>query len=52
MTSIGSTWSYLGRYLPLEDELARVMAVTADDLRRLVARSPFTPRTILRLGPG
>lgn len=52
MTSVGSTWSYLGKYLPLEDELARVMAVTADDIRRLVAANPFRPKTLLRLGPG
>ncbi len=51
MTSIGSAWSYLGEYLPLEEELARVMAVTADDLRRLVADPPFSPKTVLRLGP-
>lgn len=52
MTSIGSAWSYLGEYLPLEEELARVMAVTTDDLRRLLADPPFTPKTLLRLGPG
>jgi predicted Zn-dependent peptidase len=52
MTSIGSTWSYLGKHLPLEEELAQVMAVTPDDIRQLYADSPFTPKTILRLGPG
>ena len=52
MSSIGATWTYLGEYLPLEAELAKVMAVTSDDLRRLVADPPFSPKTILRLGPG
>ncbi len=52
MTSIGSTWSYLGEYLPLDQELAQIMAVTTDDIRRLYADSPFSPKTILRLGPG
>ena len=52
MSSIGSTWTYLGEYLPLEEELAKVMAVTADDLRRLVSNPPFSPKTLLRLGPG
>ena len=52
MTSIGSTWSYLGKHLPLEEELARIMAVTPDDIRKLVADKPFSPKTILRLGPG
>ncbi len=52
MTSIGSTWSYLGEHLPLEEELARVMAVTSDDIRRLFADGEFSPKTVLRLGPG
>ena len=52
MTSIGSTWSYLEKHLPLEEELARIMAVTPDDIRNLVGESPFSPKTILRLGPG
>jgi len=52
MTSIGSTWSYLEKYLPLEEELAQLTAVTPDDIRALVADLPFSPKTILRLGPG
>ena len=52
MTSIGSTWSYLGEHLPLEEELARVMAVTPEDIRRLFADGKFSPKTVLRLGPG
>lgn len=52
MTSIGSTWSYLGKHLPLEEELARVMAVTADDLRKIAADPALSPKTVLRLGPG
>ncbi len=52
MTSIGSAWSYLGEHLPLEEELARVMAVTPEDIRELYAESAFSPKTVLRLGPG
>lgn len=51
MIALGSNWLYLGAYLPLAEELDRIMAVGADDLRRLVAECPFRPRTLLRLGP-
>ena len=52
MRSLGSQWTYLGEYLPLEDELARIMAVTVDDVSKLVDDAPFEPRTVVRLGPG
>ena len=52
MRSLGSHWTYLGEYLPLEEELGRIMAVTVDDVRRLVDGAPFEPRTVVRLGPG
>jgi predicted Zn-dependent peptidase len=52
MMSLGSTWSYLGEYLPLEEELRRLQAVTLDDLRQLLADRPLSPRCLLRLGPG
>src|SRR5690606_24263399 len=51
MMSLGSTWMCLGEYLPLEEELRRLQAVTADDIRRLLDEVPMRPRTILRLGP-
>jgi len=51
MMSVGSTWLYLGEYLPLAAEMDRIMAVTADDARALLAAMPARPRTIVRLTP-
>ncbi len=52
MRGLGSQWTYLGQYLPLDEELAKIMAVEARDVRQLLAEMPFQPRTIVRLGPG
>ena len=52
MQAIGASWAYLGRYLPLEEELAKLMAVTREDLAGLLKDYPLRPRTVLRLGPG
>jgi len=52
MHALGAGWAYLGRYLPLEEELGHLMAVTPHDAAALLERYPFTPRTLLRLGPG
>ena len=51
MRSLGMQWTYLKEYLPLEVELQRLMAVTVDDVKSLVAQMPFQPRTVVRLGP-
>ncbi len=51
MRGLGGQWTYLGKYIPLADEIARVMRVSAEDVRALVTDLPFTPRTIVRLGP-
>ncbi len=51
MTSLGGTWLYYQRYIPLEQELARIMAVTADEVRDLLAAWPLDRRTVVRLGP-
>jgi predicted Zn-dependent peptidase len=52
MQSLGGTWAYLGKYLPLEEELERLTVVTAADVKALLAEMPFEPKTIVRLGPG
>jgi predicted Zn-dependent peptidase len=52
MRGLGQQWTYLGQYTPLEEELARITAVTKADLIALCRDFPFTPRTTLRLGPG
>lgn len=51
MQALGAQWNYHGRYLPLDEELAKLRAVTLDDLRAVIARYPLTPRTIVRLRP-
>jgi predicted Zn-dependent peptidase len=51
MRSLGMQWTYLGAYTPLSEELERLMAVSADDVRSLVTQMPFRPRTVARLGP-
>lgn len=52
MRSLGMQWSYIGEYISLDQELEKLMAVTADDLRELISSQSFTPRTTVRLGPG
>ncbi len=51
MRGLGHQWTYLGRYIPLTDEIKRLMDVTVDDVRQVVTDWPFRPRTIMRLGP-
>jgi predicted Zn-dependent peptidase len=52
MRGIGAQWTYLGRYLPLSEELERIMAVSEADLRALFTEMPLERRTVVRLGPG
>ncbi len=51
MNSLGGTWTYLGKYLPLGEELERIMAVTPDDIAALLREKPLTQRAIVHLGP-
>ncbi|MEM9418932.1 MAG: pitrilysin family protein [Planctomycetota bacterium] len=52
MQALGVQWSYQGAYTPLDEELAKLIAVTVEDVHSLLADFPFTPKTVLRLGPG
>lgn len=52
MRGLGGQWTYLGRYIPLAEEIKLMMAVTVDDVQHLAQDMPFSPRTIVRLGPG
>ena len=52
MHLLGSQWTYLGCYSPLEEELRRLMNVSVADVRQLLDAYRFTPRTLVRLGPG
>lgn len=51
MQRLGRVWTYLGEYVSLEDELAKMNAVTLDDMRRVFERFPFQPRTVGRMLP-
>jgi len=52
MRGLGSQWTYLGHYVSLAEEVERLMAVSVDDIKQMVAEIPFAPRTVARLGPG
>lgn len=52
MQRLGRQWLYLGAYTTLEEELARINAVTVEDVRRIAAEFPSRPRTVGRLVPG
>lgn len=52
MQRLGRVWSYLGKYLSLEDELARINAVTLEELRAVWNAFPFQPRLVTTLRPG
>ncbi len=51
MQRLGRQWVYHGEHRTLEEELARINAVTLDDLRAVAAAFPFRPRTVGRLLP-
>jgi len=51
MRGLGSQWTYLGEYRSLREELDRIMSVTVDDVRSLLREMPFSPKTIVRMGP-
>lgn len=51
MHDLGSQWTYLGEYTPLPKRLERLMAVTPAEVLSLAKDFPFTPRTVVRLGP-
>lgn len=52
MQRLGRIHTYLGRQIPLEEELERINAVTLDDLRATWEAFPMSPRTNGRLMPG
>lgn len=46
MQRLGRQWTYLRNYTTLEEELARINAVTVQDVRRVIADFPMRPRTV------
>ena len=51
LSSVGFEWVYRGEHVPLADDIAATFAVTADDVRDVVARHDMTAATVLALGP-
>jgi len=51
MHRLGRHWTYLGKYVTLEQELERISRVTLDDLRETHQAFPIKPVTIGRLMP-
>jgi predicted Zn-dependent peptidase len=51
MHRLGRQWTYLKSYTTLEQELERINAVTVADVRRLLERFPWRPRTVGTLLP-
>lgn len=51
MQRLGRLWTYLGAYRSLEEELARIDAVTLDDLRAVCEAFPIQPVVTARLAP-
>ncbi|MEM1211242.1 MAG: pitrilysin family protein [Planctomycetota bacterium] len=51
MHRLGGEWLYRQRFIPLEDDLARLQAVTLDEVVAVLDAFPLEPRTTLRLGP-
>ncbi len=51
MRRLGRQWLYLGEYRALEDELARINAVTLDELRALHQAFPIRPLVTAHLTP-
>ena len=43
MFRLGTLWGYRSEYMPLDEEVARLAAVTIDELRACVARFPLEP---------
>jgi predicted Zn-dependent peptidase len=51
MQRLGRYWTYLGTYMTLEDELARIQKLTLDDLRAAARRYPLKPTVVAQLLP-
>ena len=52
MRSIGGQWIYNKEYRSLEQDMATLMTVDVESLRRLMDDFPFDPMTLVTLGPG
>jgi len=51
MQRLGRQWTYLKRHTTLQEELTRINAVTAEDVKRVLREFPLTNRTVGTLVP-
>jgi len=51
MQAIGMSWTYLGKYRSVDDELAAFDAVSLDSIRAVLDKYPIDQVTTLALGP-
>ena len=51
MQRLGRLWTYYGEYWSLDEELARINAVTLDDLKQVNRDFPFKPCVVGQLRP-
>jgi hypothetical protein len=51
MQAIGASWTYLGEYRSVDDELKAFDAVTLEPIRDVLDRYPIDEATTLALGP-
>ncbi len=51
MRGLGGQWIYNKEYRSLEQDMATLMSITTDSMRRLMEKYPFDPMTIVTLGP-
>lgn len=52
MFRLGTLWSYRSPYIPLDEEVARLDAVTLDDIRECARRFPLDPVARIAVTPG
>jgi predicted Zn-dependent peptidase len=48
---LGYDWTYRRSYIPVEQEVESYSAVTAEDIRRVLAEYPLLPLTVVSVGP-
>ena len=51
MRAIGGQWIYNRQYRSLEQDTQTLMAITPDSLKELMREFPFSPMTLVTLGP-
>ncbi len=51
MRALGGQWLALNQYIPLAQEVERLMAVDLDEIQELLAGHPFSNSHLMRLGP-